>query len=252
MISFLRKIRQKLLSQNRISRYLVYALGEIALVVIGILIALQVNNWNLERNNQIAEQKALLDLKEEFADQAKKLSDARNRRKLSIAFFSRKLDFMKSGMLDSLIVHHPILNLGNVTLNAPNGVINSLISSGQINLISNDSLKYRLASWSEAVEDVREEEDNHFRFVGTEFLPYLERNLPLTIVNFPITNGDGEQLFYSENQVKDFYSKMIQDLEYQNLCIMNTNWNQIAILEYNDLQMDLERIRALIENELKK
>lgn len=157
---------------------------------------------------------------------------------------------MKSGMLDSLIAYHPILNLGNVTLNAPNGVINSLISSGQINLISNDSLKYRLASWSEAVEDVREEEDNHFRFVGTEFLPYLKRNLPLTIVNFSALNSNGEQLFHSEKQVKEYYSKIIQDLDYQNLCVMNINWNQIAILEYNDLQNELEQIRALIENEL--
>lgn len=49
MISFFRKIRQKLLQQNRVTRYLIYALGEIFLVVIGILIALQVNNWNQER-----------------------------------------------------------------------------------------------------------------------------------------------------------------------------------------------------------
>lgn len=46
MISFFRKFRQKLLSQNRVTRYLVYAIGEIFLVTIGILIALQVNNWN--------------------------------------------------------------------------------------------------------------------------------------------------------------------------------------------------------------
>ena len=49
MITFLRKIRQKLIAQNKLTRYLVYALGEILLVVIGILIALQVNNWNEER-----------------------------------------------------------------------------------------------------------------------------------------------------------------------------------------------------------
>ncbi|MFC3879764.1 DUF6090 family protein [Algoriphagus namhaensis] len=49
MISFFRKIRQKLLSQNRVTRYLVYALGEIVLVTIGILIALQVNNWKEAR-----------------------------------------------------------------------------------------------------------------------------------------------------------------------------------------------------------
>ncbi|WP_190808324.1 DUF6090 family protein [Flagellimonas sp. S3867] len=53
MINFFRKIRKRLLSENRISKYLLYAFGEIILVVIGILIALQINNWNqnqLDRN----------------------------------------------------------------------------------------------------------------------------------------------------------------------------------------------------------
>ena len=53
MISLFRKIRQKLLAENRVTRYLVYALGEIVLVMIGILLALQVNNWNEERKNNI-------------------------------------------------------------------------------------------------------------------------------------------------------------------------------------------------------
>jgi hypothetical protein len=46
MIKFFRKIRQRLLSENKFTKYLIYALGEIVLVVIGILIALQINNWN--------------------------------------------------------------------------------------------------------------------------------------------------------------------------------------------------------------
>ncbi len=46
MIKFFRKIRQRLLSENKFSKYLIYAIGEIILVVIGILIALQINNWN--------------------------------------------------------------------------------------------------------------------------------------------------------------------------------------------------------------
>ena len=45
MIQFFRRIRQKLLEENRFVKYLLYALGEIVLVVIGILIALQINNW---------------------------------------------------------------------------------------------------------------------------------------------------------------------------------------------------------------
>src|SRR6056297_3503303 len=51
MIKFFRKIRQKLLSENKFSKYLLYAIGEIVLVVIGILIALQINNWNQQIQN---------------------------------------------------------------------------------------------------------------------------------------------------------------------------------------------------------
>ena len=53
MIKFFRKIRQKLLQENRFSKYLLYAVGEIALIVIGIMIALQLNNWNEKNNNEI-------------------------------------------------------------------------------------------------------------------------------------------------------------------------------------------------------
>ena len=52
MIKFFRKIRQQLLAENKFSKYLLYAIGEIVLVVIGILIALGVNNWNQEKKEQ--------------------------------------------------------------------------------------------------------------------------------------------------------------------------------------------------------
>jgi len=59
MISFFRKFRQKLLKANSTTRYLAYASGEILLVVIGILLALQVNNWNEKKKNQAFEKDIL-------------------------------------------------------------------------------------------------------------------------------------------------------------------------------------------------
>ena len=53
MIKYFRRIRQKLLTDARLSKYLIYAIGEIALVMIGILLALQVNTWNQDRLNQV-------------------------------------------------------------------------------------------------------------------------------------------------------------------------------------------------------
>ena len=53
MIKFFRKIRQNFLVENNVSKYMLYAIGEIVLVIIGILFALQINNWNNENNLQI-------------------------------------------------------------------------------------------------------------------------------------------------------------------------------------------------------
>ena len=52
MIKFFRKIRRKIIAENKFNKYLIYAVGEIVLVVIGILIALQINNWNVKQNQQ--------------------------------------------------------------------------------------------------------------------------------------------------------------------------------------------------------
>src|SRR5210317_368794 len=55
MIKFFRHIRQNLIMENKTGKYLKYAIGEIVLVVIGILIALQINNWNEQRKERIQE-----------------------------------------------------------------------------------------------------------------------------------------------------------------------------------------------------
>ena len=52
MIKFFRKIRQNLLSEGKTGKYLKYAIGEIILVVIGILIALSINNWNQNQKDR--------------------------------------------------------------------------------------------------------------------------------------------------------------------------------------------------------
>ena len=66
MIKFFRHIRKKLLSENKFSKYLLYAIGEIILVVIGILIALQINNWNENRKNRELEQDYYCRILEDF------------------------------------------------------------------------------------------------------------------------------------------------------------------------------------------
>jgi hypothetical protein len=68
MIKFFRHIRKRLVIESRLSKYLLYAIGEIILVVIGILIALQINNWNEGKNEQKVEKEYLENMLEDLKD----------------------------------------------------------------------------------------------------------------------------------------------------------------------------------------
>ena len=87
MIKFFRKIRQKLLSENKFSKYLIYAIGEIILVVIGIMLALTINEWKNEKRIQSEEKATLQKLTQDLK------SD--NRRYLkNIEFYIKRNDYL--------------------------------------------------------------------------------------------------------------------------------------------------------------
>ena len=93
MIPFFRKIRKKLADNNQFFKYSRYAIGEIVLVVIGILIALQINNWNEDRKNKLQENKILYNLKDEFQENlAEEMLADSNKAGLFIAQLTDKSD----------------------------------------------------------------------------------------------------------------------------------------------------------------
>ncbi|SMD42822.1 hypothetical protein SAMN00777080_1387 [Aquiflexum balticum DSM 16537] len=164
MISFFRKIRQKLLSQNRVTRYLVYALGEIFLVVIGILIALQVNNWNEGR--KLNKQKAVLleNLEQDFEENQKRLD-------LIIGFLNDREKYARHILalldslpekLDSIPTVFALERAGFVHyFNPTQPTYEEMKSSGTLSLISNKELKRVMSSYQTFLEySYRIEEKN--------------------------------------------------------------------------------------------
>ena len=99
MFKFFRNIRQSLLMKDKITKYYKYAFGEIVLVVIGILIALSINNWNEARKNRI-EQLILInniieDLRLDSIHINKSLSEVGNQKRLVDDLISKSLDIKK-------------------------------------------------------------------------------------------------------------------------------------------------------------
>jgi hypothetical protein len=145
MISLFRKIRHSFLQQQKITQYLVYAFGEIFLVVIGILIALQINTWNELRKTREYELKMLQELKSTlerdrgyFASQLPRLTIKQNAANRLLAMLENKEE-----NLDTL--NRYFSNLRFEVLFQYNSGAYGSIKSGGIDKISNDSIRGKMA-----------------------------------------------------------------------------------------------------------
>lgn len=137
MIKFFRKIRQNLLSEGKTEKYFKYAIGEIILVVIGILIALQINNWNEKRKQQVKTQNYYQQLLED-------LHKDKNFATITIKKFEKQReafqDYLKKFDDSKLSVKEMYqellkLNIESFALHFNTSTIESLQNSGEIVLI---------------------------------------------------------------------------------------------------------------------
>lgn len=143
MIKFFRKIRQRLLTENKFSKYLIYAIGEIVLVVIGILLALSINNWNSNRiqKNNITNyyDRIVIELNQEIIS-AKRQKEQNAK---LINYNQRSLRILNSKNLDSLDVLKDLLGATatNWTSEYSFPITNEFLNQNYLSSIKNDSLK---------------------------------------------------------------------------------------------------------------
>nr|WP_299344202.1 DUF6090 family protein [Allomuricauda sp.] len=155
-------------------KYLKYAIGEILLVVIGILIALQINNWNENRKEVQFEQKLLKELKSDFTYNQRELT--RNIGKATLLAHNCDSLLVLFDFPDDKVNPDDFFGYvrklgGYSTYNPSNGALNNLISSGNLNIIKNDSLRTHLARWTGMLEDVKEDEKRLINFGDTQMNP---------------------------------------------------------------------------------
>jgi len=154
MIPFFRKIRKKMADDNRPLKYMRYAIGEIVLVVIGILIALQINNWNEERKNDASENQyyclILDDLKMNHNKIQELIVASNNKVKVS----KELLLELNSGKKDKNFLLNKFLEAFRGEAFVPRNVtFNDLVSSGNIRLLKDDRIKNSLIQFYSELEN---------------------------------------------------------------------------------------------------
>jgi hypothetical protein len=154
VIRFFRRIRETVLLENKFSKYLLYAIGEIVLVVIGILIALQINTWNEVKKSREKEFSYLERLKEEIEDNIKltesNLAGATTFKELTLLALKVYSGdtLVGAGQLAGAIEW---ASYGSPT-NVKNNVWQDLVSSGNADLLSNSLLRLAISEYYNLIE----------------------------------------------------------------------------------------------------
>jgi hypothetical protein len=156
-----RNIRQKLAAENKVMAYLRYAVGEIFLVVIGILIALQVNNWNELRKNNNAANEALLSLRADFQDNITQIKDRISRVNKTTEHLNSVIKIIDR---DSSIVNPDSLGLYLASgaswwsVKITSSTYDALSGAGNLDLIQDKNLRKLLAEFYSTTKSGFEDE----------------------------------------------------------------------------------------------
>jgi hypothetical protein len=249
MIQYFRKIRQNLLSEGKTGKYIKYALGEILLVMIGILLALQVNTWNENRKLNTQEFKLLESLQREFMfnkeelDRSIKKAQIIQKRCETILKNTGNREMKLSEYESDSLINYGLLNI--ITFDASNGILSDMINSGKIQLIKNEKLKNYLSNWNGFLNDVKEDETWAVNERNSITYPFLYKNS--NYVN--ITQGGGEN-----NRITSGFNTDYKDIygfpEFENLVNSHWIWNRKNEQNYKRLKSRIEEIITLCKDEI--
>lgn len=237
MIKFFRRIRRKLIEEGNLKRYLLYAFGEILLVVIGILIALQINNWNEWRKDRLKEKVILNDLAKNieiniqtFQNDIRMLKQWSHSSEIIILALNNKIDYS-----DTLREHFHLARVTKQNLFVSNIGYQSYKDSG-LDLITNKNLSEEIIKLYE------------FTIPGilstTDLVNEMDAQLDNHIVqNFDFVEGAG--------LTPNDYEALFSDHYYISWIKAYNQGRKALVIVDKTLIEECERVHKLIQEELK-
>ena len=249
MIKFFRHIRKDLMEKNKTGKYFKYAIGEIILVVIGILIALQINNWNINKINRsesnefnqrlLNEVNGNLDL---VNGKIVKIKNIINSSKGILELFNKNVNDVSLKSLDSLIY----VSIDAVTIEYRTGTLNEGLNTGKVALIKSNILKTELYGLPSNIEYVGRNDKTYSTYLGEILQSFLYKNFNYRRMDNAFTGFDiGTSKFkYQHNK------SLLKNEQFENLIDNHFIQSNSQLGFHRNLKNEFEEIKKLIEAEL--
>jgi hypothetical protein len=209
MLRFFRLLRKKLLEEGHIRKYIWYAIGEVFLVVIGILIALQINNWNNDRKDRQKELAYLIGYKQDLEQNIFELDRVINNT-LDEAVQSDTLLMILTDQItlseDESLIHAISGAAGYSIYLSHEGTLQNILGAGSLEIIIHDEIRSSLATWEGGLKYIRGWEENSKRSFD-QYIDFIKEELPY----FRLRTGE----VFTDND--DWESELSNDSYFLNL-----------------------------------
>ena len=254
MIRFFYKIRQKLFSEGKFTHYILYALGEIILIVIGILIAITIDNNNELRKIKRMEQVYLSGLKSEFEQNKNKLQTLIETNRLNYEDAQKLANFIATDSFpDEKTLSNLLFNAFSyeIAYNPNNSLLTEVISTGYLKYISNPTLRQELAAWESVIQGIHRQEAG------------LREQRKMVVDIFRSESGsirtilEGSGVAFREMQLHNGATShsnitVLQTREFENVVLLYAlSGIKTETNHYTPLTARIDRILQLIELEIK-
>lgn len=255
MIKFFRKIRQNMIKDNKVGKYILYAIGEIILVVIGILIALNINNKNEANKKRTQELHYLKNIKSDLQMNISHIDTYIDSRKKAIAASTKILEHYEGKPIEdyeafagdaiSIYTWRKFFQINNT--------FQELVNSGNLALISNDSIKNTLLNM-ETLYKVMKDEESHFRYDSETLLydPYFEKVDTNPIVKNFTYRVSGGQAGERVPLTRKHFENMLNDIKQKNGFVMAQYELSVMNGQLTEMKAMCNQLIALINKELDK
>jgi hypothetical protein len=234
-------MRYNLIETGKTGKYFKYAIGEIILVVIGILIALQINTWNQNRIDKNEEQEIITKLHNNFKVNKKSLKqfiiENNNEIDAQIALINligtSREELLKHN-LDSLLFQ----SFAASEIAFADNTIKNIMQSGRLDLLKNEKVTELLYKWN-TLSEIRKTRMNKLDdWVNNHFIPYL-----LTKISFKEMDATSNILKWSgTSKVKPDYYPLFQEVEFENYLDNSLWFHQQVFLRCQETELLIDEI----------
>lgn len=231
------------MEKNRTGKYLKYAIGEIILVMIGILLALQINNWNEDRKNSIIERATLESLKSDLASALVQLEvkieqnrGYRNLDSILLDVIHFKKD-ISTDSLEQLTLRH-IFSPG---FDPELGTLNEILSTGKMEIIQNRRLRKHISSWNKYMDELEE--------VDGKLAHYdLQVKDPLYLKQLPYKNFIREQ--FPKSNFEWNSKGLLENKEFENMLANYMIYSTMQYIRLLDIKRNIIEMITLIDDDI--